>query len=304
MQEMKVLNRGVELYAQVDGPEDAPTLLFLHGFPDDHRTWHRQVEGLKHRYQVITFDMRGVGRSSTPTDRGAFQIEPILSDIEAVINAVVGKEGKVHLVGHDWGSVIGWSFVAEAYYASRVLSYSSMSGPHLGLMLDWGRRNALSGNLTRMAKGAKQFLFSWYVYFFNVPYVPEFLIRRVGKRLWQTVLMQNGVDRHDPYIQEVDQAQVESIMLKPLELYRQNPIRPPSIPMKGSIDVPVQLIIAAQDRFISEDLFEFYDEYVNHLVRHPIDAKHWAHHSHADQFNRWVSQHVDGVEQDKGKRVA
>ncbi|MGM0563743.1 MAG: alpha/beta fold hydrolase [Pseudomonadota bacterium] len=297
-----VKSRDVELYTQVEGPEGAPIVVFLHGFPDDHRTWHRQVEGLKDRYRVVTFDMRGVGRSTWSAEPDAYQIEHLLADTEAVIDEVAGREGKVHLVGHDWGSVIGWSFISEAYYAGRVLSYSSMSGPHLGLMLDWARRNALSGKPARMAKSFKQLAFSWYVYFFNVPLVPEWMVRHFGKRLWQTVLKQNGVDRHDPYLQQVDQQQVEAIMLRPLELYRQNPIRPPSVPLKGSIKLPVQLIIAGQDRFISEDLFEFYDEYATNLVRHPIDAKHWAHHSHAHQFNQWVSQHIDGVEQDRKHR--
>lgn len=295
MKELTVSSYDVELYVQVHGSENQPTIVFLHGFPDCHKTWHHQVETLKKDFQVVTFDMRGVGSSTWSAQRKAYRMNNMLADIEAVINAVVGKEGKVHLVGHDWGSVIGWSFISEAYYARRVLSYSSMSGPHLTLMLDWARRNLLSLQPTRLARALKQGAFSWYVYLFNIPVLPESIFKTIGKTVWKTVLTKNGVATDDMYL-DATQEDIEKICLNPINLYRQNPLNPPSIPGEKSIAVPVQLIIPTEDNFISDQLFEFYDEYVVDLTRYPIDGRHWAHHSHKEKFNQLITDIVNSIE--------
>lgn len=303
MQELWVKSQDVELYTQVHGNAELPTVVLLHGYPDCHRTWSKQVEALQKDYQVVCFDMRGAGRSTQSSQPHAYRIDALTADIEAVINAVVGKQGRVHLVGHDWGSVIGWSFITEEYFAQRVISYTSMSGPHLGLMLSWARRCVLSRDLMQMKDLAKQLMSSWYVGFFNIPRLPEFLLKRVGLPAWKYALQDNGVSKGDPYL-EVDQQQLESFTLNTLELYRQNPLSPPEIPQKNGIKVPVQLIVPTQDNFITDKLFRYYSEYVPRLTRHEIDAKHWAHHSHSKKFNRWVHQFIQGIEQEKDKRVA
>ncbi|WP_250656302.1 alpha/beta fold hydrolase [Alkalimarinus coralli] len=295
MQALTVQRDDIELYVQVHGDSQKPSIVLLHGYPDSHASWHHQIDALKQDFQVITFDMRGVGQSTWSARRNAYHMNHLLADIEAVINASVGAQGQVHLVGHDWGSVIGWSFISDARYARRVLSYTSMSGPHLRLMLDWARRNILSGNPKRIAQALRQGLFSWYVYLFNIPVLPEFIFRQFGKTIWQKILSSNGVDHGDSYL-NTNQSEVEGICLNTLNLYRQNPLNPPELPEPKSIDVPVQLLIPRQDRFVSEQLFEFYDEYVNTLHRHYIDGKHWAHHSHQALFNSQIKQFITQVD--------
>lgn len=303
MQELWVKSQDVELYTQVHGNADKPTVVLLHGYPDCHRTWDKQVEALQKDHQVVCFDMRGSGRSTHSSQPHAYRITALMADIEAVIDAVVGKQGRVHLVGHDWGSVIGWSFITEDYFAQRVISYTSMSGPHLGLMLSWARRCILSRDVHQFQDLARQLMSSWYVAFFNVPRLPEFLLKRFGLPAWKYALQDNGVSSGDPYL-EVDQQQLESFTLNTLELYRQNPLNPPEVPQLNGIKVPVQLIIPTQDNFISDKLFRYYAEYVPRLTKHELDAKHWAHHSHSKKFNRWVINFIQGIEQEKDKRVA
>ena len=298
MQERWVKSQDVELYTQIHGSADRPTVVFLHGYPDCHRTWGKQVEVLQQAYQVVCFDMRGVGRSTCSTQSHAYRIDHLMADIEAVIDAVVGKQGRVHLVGHDWGSVIAWSFITEEYFAQRIISYTSMSGPHLGLMLSWARRCVLSRDFFQIKHLAKQLMSSWYVAFFNVPILPEFLLKRIGLSAWKYALQDNGVNKADAYL-DIDQQQLESITLNTLGLYRQNPLSPPEIPQKNAIKVPVQLIIPTADNFITDKLYCYYGEYVQHLSKHEVDAKHWAHHSHSKKFNRWVMQFIQRVEQEE-----
>lgn len=295
MRDLIVSSDDVDLYVKVDGESLNPTVLLLHGFPDNHASWHHQVETLKQTFQVITFDMRGVGNSTPSAKQNAYHMDHMLADIDAVLNATVGAEGRVHLVGHDWGSVIGWSFVSTPRYAHRVISYTSMSGPHLRLMLDWARRNLISGNPKRIAQALQQGVFSWYVYLFNVPLLPELLFKQFGRSIWRALLKANGVDGEDSYL-NTTQLGVEKTCLNPIELYRQNPLNPPPLPAKKSIIVPVQLIIPRGDRFISHQLFEFYDEYIKTLEQHVIEGKHWAHHSHHQCFNQYLMQFIDRIE--------
>lgn len=295
MRELMVKSDDVELYVQVNGDSQKPAVLLLHGFPDNHASWHHQVDALKGAFQVITFDMRGVGSSTQSTKQNAYHMDNMLADIDAVLDDTVGAEGRVHLVGHDWGSVIGWSFVSTPRYAHRVISYTSMSGPHLRLMLDWARRSLLSGSPKRIAQALQQGALSWYVYLFNVPMLPELVFRQFGRPIWRALLKANGVDSQDSYL-DASQSSIEKTCLNPIKLYRQNPLSPPPLPAKKSINVPVQLIIPRSDRFISHQLFEFYNEYINTFERHVIEGKHWAHHSHSQLFNRYLMQFINRSE--------
>lgn len=298
MRSMIVNNYDVELYVEVHGESEQshkPTLLFLHGFPDSHGTWDHQVATLQQHFRIVTFDMRGVGKSTWSAQRKAYHMNNMLADIEAVINAVAGPDGRVHLVGHDWGSVIGWSFVTDPYYAHRVLSFSSMSGPHLRLMLDWVKRNLFSAEPRRIANALRQGLFSWYVYLFNVPMLPEWLFKTWGETIWRNALRLNGVEASDHYLQ-LSRQEIEKICVNAIGLYRDNPLNPPKLPLAGSIQIPVQLIIPSDDHFVSDRLFEFYDEYVVNLTKQHIRGKHWSHHSHKDKFNQLVKQFVDRVD--------
>lgn len=90
-----------------DPHERRAPVLFLHGFPDSHATWSRQLEGLASMHPVAAFDQRGVGDFSAPRDPDGYQLARHLDDIDAVIDELVGPEGKVHLVGHDWGAMLG-----------------------------------------------------------------------------------------------------------------------------------------------------------------------------------------------------
>ena len=96
MQELWVKSQDVELYTQVHGNADMPTVLLLHGYPDCHRTWDKQVEALQQDYQVVCFDMRGAGRSPCSAQPRSYRIENMMADIEAERAAVDKIDGVTH----------------------------------------------------------------------------------------------------------------------------------------------------------------------------------------------------------------
>ena len=300
-----VKSQDVELHVVEDGDRKKPGILFLHGFPDCHKVWQHQIRALARDYHVIAFDLRGCGESTRSAQRGAYRLENLTPDILAVINATRGANGKVHLVGHDWGSVIGWSFVAQPEYAQRVLSWTSMSGPHVGLMWQWLFRRAKSGvfgaNLGDLKSAFEQFSHSWYIFALNIPGFGRSLFRFAGVEVWQRALQQGGVAAGDPYL-DIGQDEVERITLSTIGLYQQNAFSPPPAPAPHSIGLPVQLIVPVRDNFIRPQLFEDLDEVCTDLTRVTLDANHWAQRTHADEFTGLVRGFITRLERAAAKK--
>ena len=149
----------------------ATHLLLVHGFPDDQRMWEPVVEALPHDWHVITYDVRGSGRSSRPSGRSSYRTSLLVEDLIAVLDATLPPGEQVHLVAHDWGSIAGWDVLAAETWdprlEGRVASYTSASGPsldHLGSIASTWR-----GRLRLLP----QVLHSWYVWLFQVPWLPE-----------------------------------------------------------------------------------------------------------------------------------
>ncbi len=95
---------GVDIHYVTAG--EGEPILFIHGFPDHWLTWWHQIQALSDKHQVAAMDLRGFNLSAQPTDKASYDIHVLISDVEAVINALGGKP--VTLVGHDWGGFVAW----------------------------------------------------------------------------------------------------------------------------------------------------------------------------------------------------
>lgn len=291
MRTRTVTSGEVHLHVVEDGDPKKPGILFLHGFPDCHRVWEHQMAALARNYHVISFDLRGCGKSTPPADRAGYRIERILPDIEAVIDATRGKKGRVHLVGHDWGSVLGWGMVTEPRYASRIISWTSMSGPHVGLMWQWLFRRMRSGSLKQMREAFDQFAHSWYIFALNIPGAGRALFRFAGVEVWKRALQEGGVRADDPYL-DIGQDEVERIVLNTIGLYQQNAFRPPAPPAPRSVTLPVQLLVPVHDNFIRPALFSDLGEVCTRLERVRINANHWAQRTNPEEVTVLVREFV------------
>jgi pimeloyl-ACP methyl ester carboxylesterase len=102
---------GIRLHVTTTG--QGPAVLLLHGFPDTHQVWRKQVDVLAAAgFRVLAPDLRGYGRSDAPGSVFDYTIEKLRSDILGVLDAL--QIDKVFLVGHDWGSLIGWHIATLA----------------------------------------------------------------------------------------------------------------------------------------------------------------------------------------------
>ncbi len=101
------LSTGVELDVWTAGNPAHPPIIFLHGFPESHRTWRHQMAALSDRYYCIAPDQRGYARSSKPGEIRDYTVPTLIADVFALADAL--GIGTFTLVGHDWGGAIAWA---------------------------------------------------------------------------------------------------------------------------------------------------------------------------------------------------
>ena len=266
---------GVRLATYSDGPADAPVIVCVHGYPDDHTVWDGVTAQLADRYRVVRYDVRGAGRSGHPSDRSGYLLDQLAADVDAVIGST--GAAKVHLLAHDWGSLQGWHAVADPAIAARVASYTSISGPDLAHVQAWYRRQVAERRFGALASGLAH---SWYIGVFLTPGVPELA--------WRRGLFQRGLPR-GAGSGNVDDA------VNGLELYRAN------IGLTGGrgprrVAVPVQVLAPERDSYLRPTLqFGAPAPYVDQLRTEQLPGHHWVvvtdPASVATRVDSWAQAH-------------
>lgn len=120
------LPTGVELDVSIGGPEGAPPVFFLHGFPESSRTWRHQLAALSDRFRVIAPDQRGFARSSKPPAVEDYAPDKAVGDLLALADALAIE--RFTLVGHDWGGAVAW--MAALARPDRVARLAIVNAPH------------------------------------------------------------------------------------------------------------------------------------------------------------------------------
>lgn len=122
------LANGIELGLVDTGPRDAPALIFLHGFPDSHRTWRHQIAHLSGRFRCIAPDQRGYRGSSKPLGVQSYTPDKLIGDVFQLADAL--ELPSFTIVGHDWGGAIAWGTAIMGQINGRVTRAVIMNSPH------------------------------------------------------------------------------------------------------------------------------------------------------------------------------
>jgi pimeloyl-ACP methyl ester carboxylesterase len=120
------LATGIGLDVAVGGPEDGEPILFLHGFPESHRTWREVLPDLARDFRVIAPDQRGFAGSDKPQAVEAYKADRIVEDIVALADAL--GHARFTLVGHDWGGAVAW--LAALRHPDRIKRLIIANAPH------------------------------------------------------------------------------------------------------------------------------------------------------------------------------
>ena len=126
------LPSGIELDVVDVGPgngvSDAPVLIFLHGFPESHRTWRHQIAHFSDRFRCIAPDQRGYRGSSTPQDVASYTPDKLIGDVFQLADAL--GVGQFTIIGHDWGGAIAWGTALGGQVNGRVTRAVMANAPH------------------------------------------------------------------------------------------------------------------------------------------------------------------------------
>ena len=168
---METFARGELVFDLIDaGPADGPVVVLLHGFPQFNTSWNTVIPRLAAQgYRCLAPNQRGYSQGARPTRRRDYRVAELVDDVRALIDASGAQ--RVHLVGHDWGAAVAWGVAAQM--PERLASLSTLSVPH-------------PAAFSKALMTSRQALASWYIYFFQLPRIPERVLlgrKRTGARL-------------------------------------------------------------------------------------------------------------------------
>lgn len=280
-----VASAGVHLNVRSSGHTEGPTVILVHGFPDNKDTWDRVTPLLEPHFHVVTYDVRGAGGSSAPDSRKGYRINRLVDDLVAVIERVQPDGGPVHLVGHDWGSVQLWAAVmregTDQRLTGRIASYTSISGPGLDL---FGHFVSSSLREREVGRLVKQVTHSWYIGFFRLPFLPELAFRRFGGRIRSTLTSKQNLRDKAHWSESFSEDGANGV-----NLYRANGLEFTS----GTTKVPVQLIVPTKDDFLTPAIFANVAKFAPDVRRIDIVAGHWVIRTHPEIIAEKIAAFVD-----------
>ena len=246
---------------------EGPLVVLLHGFPQFWYEWRHQIPVLAEAgFRVVAPDMRGYNLSDKPPKVSDYRVELLARDVERLI--LDRGERTASVVGHDWGAIVAW--IAAMRYPARFGRLAILNVPHPARFLD--------GLLS-----LPQLLRSSYVFFFQLPRLPEEVIRAGDFALLRSALLRDPV-RPETFSAEDIERYVEA-MARPgaltatLNYYRallRNPRETQALLKR--IEAPVMVIWGERDRFLSRSLAEPPPLWVPNLLRveRLPDASHWV----------------------------
>ncbi len=152
---------------------EGPLVILLHGFPEFWYSWRRQIPALARAgFTVVAPDLRGYNDSDKPEGVDAYRVSVIVDDVAGIIRAF--GHARAYLVGHDWGGVVAYAFAL--FKPAMTLKLAVLNCPPPGVLY----RAFLDGNLEQLRK-------SWYMFFFQLPDLPEALLSANNFRLLKAI---------------------------------------------------------------------------------------------------------------------
>jgi pimeloyl-ACP methyl ester carboxylesterase len=257
------------------GPVDGTPVVLLHGFPQDSRSWDA-VSPLLHArgYRTFAPDQRGYSPRARPSPRRAYRASELTGDIAQLIE--VAGLGPVHLVGHDWGAAVAWGLAAQRPDLLR--SLTALSVPHPAAFV---RALFTSGQALR----------SWYMLFFQLPWLPE---RQISSgRPWEGALRSTGMSS-EAAARDAELMRDRGAARAALNWYRAIPFSS-SRALPGKITVPTLYVWSDGDTAIGPKGAELTHRFVAGAYTYEVLAgvSHWIPEEAPEKLDALLGRHFD-----------
>jgi pimeloyl-ACP methyl ester carboxylesterase len=259
--------------------------LALHGFPEFWYSWRHQIRALATAgFRALAPDLRGYNLSDKPPGVSAYRLDILSEDVAGLIRQA-GEE-KAVLVGHDWGGALAWHFAMR--HPDMVERLIILNAPH-------------PAAYRRELRSWAQLRKSWYVFFFQLPGLPEQLLGAGDYDLVARILRRQPV--HPETFTAEDVRRYKHALARPGALTAAlNYYRALGSPLRAAeravvpITAPTLLLWGEQDSYLSPRLTEGLNGWVPNLcvVRFP-DASHWVQNDVPEQVNHLMIDFLRGV---------
>jgi pimeloyl-ACP methyl ester carboxylesterase len=266
---------GIRLHVVQSGSRYDPLLILLHGFPEYWYGWRHQIQPLSEAgYRVWVPDQRGYNLSDKPAGIAAYRLDELTRDVIGLIDAA-GVE-QCYLAGHDWGAAVAWWVALK--YPERLKKLAILNVPHPAVMVQ-----TLTHSLEQLRR-------SWYMFFFQIPYLPEAMLRNGDcealVRMLRTTSNPGSFKKEeiDKYLQAWWRRGALTSMLN---WYRAALQMPPSMVGDLRIKVPIIVLWGALDIALSRQMvrpsMDLCDQ--GRLVFFE-NCSHWVQHDAAESVNK------------------
>ena len=275
---------GIRLHAKVCGPAAAPTLLFVHGFPEFWFAWRRQLAEFSRDYRCVAVDLRGFNLSSQPLEVEAYKAKLLIDDLRAVIaalGAATGASAPVHaVIAHDWGGAVAWGLAAQ--HPELMKKFAVLNSPHAVTFAK------------ALATDPEQAQASQYMNWLRKPGCEAALAQDDFTRLFAMLDTLTDEERAEY------RANWQRGLTGGCNYYRASPLYPdtPETPGRAlavaaalrpeqfKVTVPTQVIWGTGDKALRPVLLDGIEAFVPNLRVHKIEgAGHWVAREHADEVN-------------------
>jgi pimeloyl-ACP methyl ester carboxylesterase len=277
---------GIRLHIVQAGPKSGVPVVLLHGFPEFWYGWRKQIPALVEAgCRVIVPDQRGYNLSDKPKGVKNYGVSTLVDDIVGLIDAL--EYEKVNLVGHDWGAVVAWTLAIK--YPERLHKLGIMNVPHPAVM-----RRFLTRDFEQIRR-------SWYVFLFQLPWIPEAGMRQNNWRGAERSLRGSG--------------KIHTFTNEDIAMYKEAWSQPGAMtsminwyraviqhmPKDFRIKVPTLMMWGMKDFALSHRMARPSMDYVDegNLILFP-EATHWVQLDAAEEVNHYL---IDFLFDIIGKRV-
>ena len=252
---------------------DGDPIILLHGFPETSRMWKDLIKLLDNsNFKVVAPDQRGYSPKAKPTGIDSYKIDLLANDIVDIAD-VFGFES-FHLVGHDWGSAVGWYIASK--YPNRLLSWSALSVPHMDAFI-----NAMEHDKIQKKKSS-------YISFFKILFLPEIYFKIFGYKNLKKIWTDSSKDEINDYMRVFRQ---RNTLKASLNWYRANLAK--NDEQIGKINVSTLMISGINDMAVGQIAVDNTEKYVDApYTLKKIDSGHWLIQESFDEVSKYILEHV------------
>ncbi len=269
------------------GDAASPRLaLCLHGFPEHAYSWRHQLPLLARLgYKAWAPNQRGYGASSRPKGARSYALDLLVEDAARLIDAADCES--VTLIGHDWGGMVAWMSALKAVRPIDKLVVMNLPHPT---------------RFVEHARGLRQLKRSWYIFFFQLPWLPEFAMTRNDAQLVGQAFRGMAIDKSrfpdevlEVYRRNALQPGAATAMINWYRAVRYSSMGPGEFAELPPLEIPTLMIWGEHDTALGVELTYRTDELVKDFtIRYLPDVSHWVQQEAPEEVNAMLEAWLRG----------